>query len=184
MHFMASPATFFTAAYERILFTKHFSGTAFIYCAVPQRIECGTSTVALEDVHQAGARKKSQCNKWAFPLNRRRTAAFVCTAACNFAERRSKRGVLISNGRWQKLFGETNNGPICSCHHRGDALYRGHGVFGRVDDVLRRFDRQGPEHPAHVDARGVSGAHYIAPVRSHTIALTLLATPAHRPRRS
>src|SRR5882757_2481506 len=35
MHFMASPDVF-TAAYERILFTKQFSGTASIYCAVPQ----------------------------------------------------------------------------------------------------------------------------------------------------
>src|ERR1700675_3001178 len=35
MHFMVYPATFFTAAYERILFTKHSSGTVFIV-AEPQ----------------------------------------------------------------------------------------------------------------------------------------------------
>src|ERR1700682_5361103 len=52
MHFMAFPATFCTAAYERILFTKHSSGTAPFVAQSQSRVECRTSTVALEDVHR------------------------------------------------------------------------------------------------------------------------------------
>src|SRR5260370_28672869 len=65
MHFMASPATFFTAAYERILFIKLFCGTLRCH----SRIECGTSTVALEDGHQCRGSRESQRNKSALPLN-------------------------------------------------------------------------------------------------------------------
>src|ERR1700738_2318546 len=81
------------------------------------------------------------------------------------------------------MFGESNDGPICGCHHRSDALYGDHGVLGRVYDVFGGFHGQGPEHTADVGARGVSGAHTIAAVRCHTIALTRLITPALRPRR-
>src|SRR6266404_7808918 len=79
---------------------------------------------------------------------------FVCTAAQSVCAlpraafagcsgrsmRRSKRRVLISMRRWQKLFGESNDGPICGCHHCSDSFYRGDGVFGRVDHVRGRFD--------------------------------------------
>src|SRR5260370_39500806 len=65
MHFMASPATFFTAAYERILFIKLFCGTLRCH----SRIESGTSTVALEDGHQCRGSRESQGNKSALPLN-------------------------------------------------------------------------------------------------------------------
>jgi cytochrome c5 len=80
--------------------------------------------------------------------------------------------------RWQRLFGETNNGPICGCHHRSDAFYGGHGVVGRIYDVSRGVDEQDPEHTAHVGARRVSGAHDIAAVRCHTIALTRVIASA------
>jgi len=65
MHFTASPATYFTAAYERILFTKHSSGSAFYLLQSHSRHECRTSIGALEDADM------QQCKLRA------------CGAACN-----------------------------------------------------------------------------------------------------
>ena len=154
------------------------------------RLECGTSTVALEDVHQCSFQRARETNcdatKGGFPLNLP-AAAPVCVHCgvpirglcvhCGVpicGVRRSKHRVLIFNAALAKTVRETNNGSICGCHHRSDAFYGGHGVFGRVHDVRGRFDEQDPEHTAHVDARGISGAHDIAAVRCHTIALTRL----------
>jgi hypothetical protein len=149
-----------------------------------KRLECRTSTVALEDVHlrwkrriNAAAEEYRNAANQPFRFGLELNGRVMCTAAYSFRRRRrSKHACYYPTRRWQKLFGETNDGPICSCHHRSDVLYGGHGVFGRVDDVLRRFDEQDPEHAAHVDARGVSGAHDIAAVRRHTIALTRVAS--------
>jgi hypothetical protein len=70
MHFTASPATYFTAAYERILFTKHSSGSAFYLLQSHSRHECRTSIGALEDadLQQCKLRaRRAACNATSDP---------------------------------------------------------------------------------------------------------------------
>jgi hypothetical protein len=65
MHFTVSPATYFTAAYERILFSKHSSGSAIYLLQSHSRQECRTSTGGLEDadVQQRRLRaRRAACN--------------------------------------------------------------------------------------------------------------------------
>jgi hypothetical protein len=109
-------------------------------CAEPQPVlQRGTSTVALEDVHQFEAKRNA--TEAGVPLNQRTAAAFcVQCGVPGRGMRRSKHRVLIFNAAPAKTVRETNNGPICGCHHRSDAFYGSHGVFGRIDDVRRRFD--------------------------------------------
>src|ERR1700730_7382622 len=135
-------------------------------------------------INGGAERNRNAANQLSFELARQRPLCVHCSI--QFSQQAAlETRVLVSNAAaLAKMFGGTNDGPICSCHHRSDAVYGGHGVFGRVDDVRRRFGGQEPEHTAHVDARGVSGAHAVAAVRCHTIALTRLMTPARRPRRA
>jgi hypothetical protein len=63
---MASPATFLTAANERIHFTKHSSGSAFNLLQSHSQHKCGTSNVTLEDVRQSLLRVKRSATKLVF----------------------------------------------------------------------------------------------------------------------
>src|SRR5258708_13309120 len=72
---MASPATFLTAANERIHFTKHSSGSAYNLLQSHSQHKCRTSIVALEDVHRSLLRTKRSATKLAFTQDQRRIIA-------------------------------------------------------------------------------------------------------------
>src|SRR5258708_19094500 len=99
MHFMASPATFLTAAYERILFTNHSSGSAFVHCAEPQSTwvshkHCCVGRRASIRL-TARARGEVQCNKSVFPLNSGHsgTAAIFCVCTAAYLSQRAARSI-------------------------------------------------------------------------------------------
>jgi hypothetical protein len=132
----------------------------------------------------ARARDESQCNKPRLCHESAGDGHTIYALRNPYSlTRRSLRRVLTLNAALAKAVREKNNGPIYGCHHRGNTCDDGHGVVGRVNDVRWRFDGQDLEHTTHVGARGVSGAHPIAAIRCHTIALTRLIARSFRPRR-
>src|SRR5271163_4831913 len=160
MHFMASPAAYLTAAYERILFTKHsFKGPALYLLQSHSRHECRTSTGALEDAKHCAASALCRCG-----ATYSQHAAFETHAN-------------IGGGAGKKRFGESNDGPIPGGHHCGDAADGGHGVFGGVVDVRWRSDGQQLQYAAHVGARKFLGAHAAAAFYCGTGALTANGAP-------
>jgi hypothetical protein len=99
------------------------------------RIECGTSIVALEDGHECRRWGESQRNKSAFPLKSGPAAAFMCTAACNFAHaalQTTRANILV---HWKKspaaLFRTSASFPLAksvvfaSCGAEGNAGPKG-----------------------------------------------------------
>jgi len=64
---MASPATFLTAAYERIHFTKHSSGSTYNLLQSHSQHKCGTSIAGLEDALQPLLKAKRSATKKTFP---------------------------------------------------------------------------------------------------------------------
>jgi hypothetical protein len=121
---MASPATFLTAANERIHFTKHSSGSAFNLLQSHSQHKCRTSTVALEDVNPRLGRGETQRNKTRHKRfflesvkNQRTAAQLLCALRHAWLQhaapglhvalriggmRRSKRRVLRSNAALAK----------------------------------------------------------------------------------
>src|SRR5271169_5669995 len=183
MHFTASPAAYFTAAYERMLFTKHsLKALRFICCRA----------TAVTSVAQALARwKMLMCSIAKLCVRSRQTATQQrigvshckrrgLNAAANLVGGRADirgaafetRRANIRLGACKEKFREASDGPIRGGHHCGDAAYGGHGVFGRAVDVRGGFDGQQLQYTAHVGARRFFGADAIAAFHCRTIALT------------
>jgi hypothetical protein len=93
----------------------------------------------LEDVHQFDIKRNA--TEAGVPLNQRRRPLFCVHCGVPIrGMRRSKHRVLLLNAAPAKTVREMNHEPIFGCHHRSDVFYGSHGVFGRIDDVRRRFD--------------------------------------------
>src|SRR5882724_10304463 len=97
MHFMASPATFYRRPMNEFSSPNTFPALLQFIAQCHSRIECGTSTVALEDVHQRRRSRVIATQQIRFPLNSVPATALLCSAACICSLRRSQRRVLISN---------------------------------------------------------------------------------------
>src|ERR1700675_2493640 len=99
MHFMASPATFLRRPMNEFTSPNTLQALLLFVAQSRSRLECGTSTVALEDVHQCSFQRaletKRNATKAGFPLNQRAAAAFcVHCGVTSCGMRRSEHHVL------------------------------------------------------------------------------------------